>query len=319
MPNLPLFPPEASSLAGKVDHVFFFALIVSVFFATLIAVLIIYFGIRYRRRSPDEVGIPEKGSLWLEFTWSVIPLAIMMVLFVWGTKLYFAESRPPSNAIEFQVVAKQWMWKIQHPEGNREIDEVHVPLGKAIRLNMTSQDVIHSFFVPAFRVKADVLPDRYTTTWFRATKLGTYHLFCAQYCGAEHSRMIGKVIVMTPANYQKWLKGTAPAEQPAASGETLFTTTFACSTCHRSDSAARAPILNGLLGRKVQLEDGSTIVADENYVRQSILNSQAQVVKGYQPIMPLFKGQISPGQLEQLVSYIKSLKPSGAAAAKGGS
>ena len=298
-------------MAGRVDGLFFFALAVATFFSMLIASLIFYLGIKYRRRSPSEVGRsphPEsKATTILEITWSVIPLVILLFMFSWGMRVFFAMSRPPSNAIEFYVVGKQWMWKIQHPEGRREINELHIPIGRPIKLTMTSEDVIHSFFVPAFRTKADVLPGRYTTVWMQADKLGKYHLFCSQYCGTEHSKMGGWVYVMEPHEYQEWLAGAGAGPGPAASGEALFAAK-ACNTCHRPDSSARAPILAGLFGRKVFLDGGGSAVADETYIRESILNPQARIAAGYQPLMPTFKGQLSEEEIIHLIDYIKTLK-----------
>jgi len=312
--NAPLFPERASAIARQVDHLFFFALGGAVFFSLLIAGLIFYLGVRYRRRSPSEIGRPpspgSRATTILEATWSLVPLGLMLFLFVWGARVYFAIARPPAGADELSVVGKQWMWKIQHPEGNREINELHVPVGRPIKLTLTSEDVIHSFFLPEFRIKTDVLPGRYSTLWFQADRIGTYHLFCTQYCGAEHSRMIGRVIVMEPHDYQAWLGGERHGRTPAASGEALFVSK-ACNTCHRQDTAARAPILAGLIGKRVALQGGRSVLADEGYVRESILNPQAKIVAGYQPIMPTFKGQLSEEELLQLIDYVKTLKTSG--------
>jgi cytochrome c oxidase subunit 2 len=311
MPDAPLFPVRATALAGEIDHLFWTAVGIAGFFSTLIALLLLYFGVRYRRRHPGDVGVSpdhESGATTaLEIAWSVIPLGILLFLFTWGVRIYFEAARPPADAAEFFVVGKQWMWKVQHPEGRREINELHVPLGRPIKLTMTSEDVIHSFFVPAFRVKQDVLPGRYTTLWFQADRVGSYHLFCAEFCGAEHSRMIGRVVVMEPHDYQSWLAGEPAARPMHASGEELFTER-ACATCHRPDSAARGPSLQGLLGRKVLLQDGRTVLADEAYVRESILLPQAKLVAGYQPIMPTFKGQLDEEDLIQLIAYIKGLR-----------
>ncbi len=284
---------------------------VTIFFSILIAGLIILFMVRYKRRAAGEFGKPVHGSTKLEIAWTVIPLAIVLFLFGWGAKVFFSLSRPPADAVEYFVVGKQWMWKIQHPDGKREINELHVPVGPPIKLTMTSEDVIHSFFVPAFRVKADVLPGRYTTIWFEATKPGRYHLFCAEYCGAEHSLMGGWIYVMERADYENWLAGVTTGQTVVASGEELFTQR-ACNTCHRPDTKARAPILHGLFGAKVLLRDGSQVVADENYLRESILNPAAKVVAGYEPVMPTFQGQITEEELIQLMSYLKTLKPAGA-------
>ena len=214
--SLPLFPDSASTLAPEVDAVYFFGVGVAIFFSILVALLVLYFAVRYRRRHADEVGQPERTITWLEVTWSVIPFLILMVMFAWGAKVFFIAFRPPSDAVEYYVVGKQWMWKFQHPQGKREINDLHVPVGQPIKLTMTSEDVIHSFFVPAFRVKADVVPGRYTTVWFEATKTGAYRLFCAEYCGAEHSLMGGTVFVMEPRDYEAWLsEGDADREPPA--------------------------------------------------------------------------------------------------------
>ena len=309
--NAPLFPERASAIARQVDHLFLFALGGAAFFSILIAVLIFYLGIRYRRRSPSEVGRPpaedSRSTTILEATWSLVPLGLLTILFVWGARLYFVIARPPANASELQVIGKQWMWKIQHPEGNREINELHVPVGRPIRLTLTSEDVIHSFFLPEFRIKTDVLPGRYSSLWFEADRIGTYHLFCAQYCGVEHSRMTGRVVVMEPHEYQEWLSGSQARATPASSGEELFAAK-ACNTCHRADTAARAPILAGIYGRAERLEGGRRVTADETYIRESILDPQAKIVAGYQPIMPTFKNELSEDDLLQLIGYVKSLK-----------
>ena len=272
------------------------------------------FGVKYRRRHGREAHQIE-GSMILEIAWSVIPFGIFMVIFGWGAVIYFHERTPPRGATDIYVVGKQWMWKIQHQEGQREINELHVPVDRDIKLIMTSQDVIHSFFIPAFRIKQDVIPGRYTTLWFRATTPGTYHLFCAQFCGTDHSGMIGQVVVMNPADYQTWMSGGTVSGSLAQNGETLFEQ-LGCSTCHRFDVQGRGPNLKGIFGKPVQLQDGRTILADDNYVRESVLNPTAKVVSGFQPIMPSFQGQVSEEQLNALVAYVKSLSqaPAGVAA-----
>jgi cytochrome c oxidase subunit II len=236
------------------------------------------------------------------------------VMFAWGAVIFFDARTPPQDATEIYVVAKQWMWKLEHPEGQRELNELHVPVGRDIKLIMTSQDVIHSFYVPAFRLKQDVIPGRYTTMWFKATKPGTYHLFCAQYCGTQHSGMIGEVVVMEPAEYETWLAGGVPAGSMAQNGQQLFTQ-LGCSTCHRFDVQGRGPNLTGVFGKPVLLEDGRTVIADENYVRESILIPTAKVVSGFKPVMPSFQGQVSEEQLTSLVAYVKSLSQAPAASA----
>ncbi|HUM02989.1 MAG TPA: cytochrome c oxidase subunit II [Thermoanaerobaculia bacterium] len=316
-PNAPLFPTSASELARSVDTLFFFALAFSLFFAVLIAVLIALLGSKYRRRHPDEVGVAiddhAPSSKRLELAWTSIPFGLLLILFGWGTWVFFLQMRPPDDAVEYWVTGKQWMWKMQHPDGTREINELHVPLGQAVKLKMISEDVIHDFFVPAFRVHVDVLPSRYTTYWFKADKTGTFHLFCGQYCGVEHAYMVGRIVVMDPKEYEQWLAGVRPGRGPLRTGEELFIAN-ACNTCHRPDSSARAPILNGIFGKSVKMIDGASVVADDGYIRDSILNPQARIVAGYQPIMPTFKGVISEEELLQLVEYVKKLPPPAAGA-----
>jgi cytochrome c oxidase subunit 2 len=311
--NFPLWPQRASTAAGNVDALFIFLLIVSGLMTLLIFVAVVYFAARYRHR-PGVQAEQIEGSIPLEVTWSVIPLGVFMVIFIWGAVVYFKSRTPPRDSTEVYVVAKQWMWKLQHAEGQREINELHVPVGRDVKLIMTSQDVIHSFFVPAFRMKQDVLPGRYTVAWFHATKVGTYHLFCTQYCGTQHSGMIGSIVVMDPAQYEAWMNGgnTGPL---SATGEKVFAE-LGCATCHRSDTQGRGPNLQGVFGRPVQLDDGRMVTADENYVRESILDPGAKVVKGFRPVMPTFQGLVSEEQLSALVAYVKSLAQPGAAGTK---
>jgi cytochrome c oxidase subunit 2 len=307
MPGLPLFPVQASTMAGKVDALYFFLVAVSAFFVVLIAALVVFFSIRYRRRSKDETGTRVVPSVALELTWTIIPMCLGLVMFAWGASLYFTESRPPGETLDIYVVGKQWMWKFQHMDGRREIDELHIPVGRAVRLTGTSEDVIHSFYVPAFRLKADMVPGRYRTIWFDATKVGTYHLFCSQYCGTRHSEMRGEIVVMSPADYQAWLGGGTESVPLAAQGQKAFQD-LACVTCHRSDGQGRGPALEGVYGSKVLLDNGQTVVADDAYVRESVLSPTAKIVAGYQPIMPTFQGLVSEEQLLTLIEYVKSLK-----------
>jgi cytochrome c oxidase subunit 2 len=317
-PPFRLLPERGSALAGLVDDLTLLAVLIAAFFSLLIAGLLLYFGVKYRRRDPAQVGITAtKPTATLEVVWSVIPLGIVLYLFYAGAEVYFALARPPADAVELYVVGKQWMWKIQHPDGRREINELHVPVGQAVKLTMISEDVIHSFYVPAFRTKTDVLPGRYTTVWFRADRIGTFHLFCAEYCGTEHSKMTGRVIVMEPHGYEEWLGGSRPQRSTAEAGEELFTTR-GCTTCHRPDSAARAPILQNLASKPVRLADGQTITADPTYIRESILRPAAKVVAGYQPIMPSYQGQFTEDELTQLVSYLTSPRAGGGAGTGGG-
>jgi cytochrome c oxidase subunit 2 len=306
--NFPLWPTAASTGAGNVDALYIFLVALSSFVCAAIFTMIIVFALRYRRRKGVEAEQIE-GSTVLEITWSAAPLFIFLFIFAWGAVIYFAERTPPRGATEVYVVAKQWMWKLQHPEGPREINELHVPVGRDVKLIMTSQDVIHSFYVPSFRIKQDVLPGRYTTAWFRATKPGTYHLFCAEYCGTMHSGMIGQVVVMEPSRYEAWLSGGGTSGSLAANGANMFQQ-LGCPTCHRSDTQGRGPNLVGVFGKPVHLEDGRTVVADEDYIRESIVAPAAKIVSGFKPIMPVFQGLVTEEQLNALVVYIKSLSPS---------
>jgi len=306
MGTLPLFPVQASTFAPEVDHLLYFLLAVAVFFTVGIFGSIFYFAVRYRRRSEHELPRPVHGGMALEIAWSVIPFGLSMVMFGWGASVFFHESRPPDDAVPIYVVGKQWMWKLQHLEGRREINELHIPVGRAVRLTMTSEDVIHSFFVPAFRTKQDVVPGRYSTTWFKATKPGKYHLFCAEYCGTRHSGMIGWVYAMPPQEYQEWLSGGPAAATLSESGQKLFEE-LACANCHKPDGTGRCPSLVGVFGSTVKLAGGGTVKADEAYIRESILQPAAKVVAGYEPVMPTFQGQVTEEGVVQLVEYVKSL------------
>ena len=305
--SFPLLPESASTLSGDVDALYFYLCGVTIFFTLLISGVIIFFVLRYRRRNPFEIPRPIEGSTKLETLWSVIPLLIAMSFFVWGAGLYYREYRPPANAIEIYVVGKQWMWKFQHATGQREINELHVPVGRKIRLIMATEDVIHDVFLPSFRIKADVVPGRYTTEWFEATKPGRYHFFCAEYCGMNHSGMGGYVVVLEPTEFENWLSGNANQMSPAAAGQQMFES-LGCASCHGANAeGGRGPALLGVYGSNVVLNNGQTARADEAYVRESILNPQAKIVSGFGPIMPSFQGQLSEEQLLQLVAYVKSL------------
>ncbi|MER3427842.1 MAG: cytochrome c oxidase subunit II [Pyrinomonas sp.] len=308
-----LMPEQASTMAGQVDALYFYLVGITLFFTVLIVSGIIFFAVKYRRRSPYEIPRPIAGSMKLETIWTLIPFLIAMSIFVWGAKVYFAQYRIPKDALDIYVVGKQWMWKMQHPTGQREINELHIPMGRKVRLTMTTEDVIHSFYIPDFRVKMDVVPGRYTQMWFDATKPGRYHLFCAEYCGMNHSKMGGTIVVMRPDEYQAWLSGNASQMSPAQLGEQHFQN-LGCTTCHLNggrDAGGRGPQLAGIFGKPVQLETGQTVIADENYLRESILNPGAKIVAGYSAIMPTYQGQVTEEQLLQLIAYIKSLTPQG--------
>jgi cytochrome c oxidase subunit 2 len=304
--NFPFFPQQASEQAAQVDALYFFLVAVTAFFTVLVAVLVVVFAVKFHRKHDTEVGEAIHGSLALELLWTVIPLGITMVMFVWGAQVFFHMTRAPKGAMEIFVVGKQWMWKAEHTGGAREINELHVPVGQPVKLIMGSEDVIHSFFIPDFRVKADVVPGRLNTLWFTATKPGKYHIFCTQYCGTKHSAMIGWVTVMEPAEYQAWLGGGTSGGSMADNGAKLFQD-LACSTCHLENGQGRAPSLKGVYGKTVQLQNGQTVTVDEAYIRESVLNPQAKIVAGFQPIMPTFQGLVTEEQLLQLIAYIKSL------------
>jgi cytochrome c oxidase subunit 2 len=305
--DLPLFPEQASTIAPEVDALFLFILGVTLVFTALIFALVIVFAVKYRRRPHRQEGAQIKPTPWLEAIWIAVPLALCLGMFVWGARLYFTQQRPPSDALDVTVVGRQWMWKLQHAEGPSEINELHVPVGRAVRLNLTSQDVIHSFFVPAFRIKMDALPGRTTTAWFQATRTGRYHLFCAEYCGTKHSGMVGRVIVMEMADYERWLSGGTSGAGLAAGGERLFLA-LGCATCHTADSQARGPSLENLFGRPVTLRDGRTVEADEAYVRESILDPGAKIVAGFEPLMPSYRAQLNEEDLIKLIAYLRTLK-----------
>jgi cytochrome c oxidase subunit 2 len=302
--TIPLFPESASNMSRQVDYLYFFQVANLIFFTVIVAALVVYFTIRYRRaKSPQPE--PIHGSMILEITWTAIPLGIALIMFGTGAWVYFEFNRPPANAMEIYGTGKQWMWKFQHIEGAREINQLHVPVDRDVRVVLTSQDVIHDFAVPAFRLKGDVVPGRYISVWFRATKTGTYRLFCDQYCGTLHSGMVGEVVVMNPADYQDWVSSRGEGSL-GQTGDKIFQQ-LGCNTCHRADSQARGPNLAGLFGNPVKLKDGSMVIADEGYIRESIVNPQAKIVAGFDNIMPTFQGQINEDDMLALVYYIKSL------------
>lgn len=300
-----LFPPEASSIAPDMDALYFFLILISLVGIVIVALLVFGFSFLYRKeRHPEAVQI--EGSTLLEATWTIIPLGLFMVVFVWGAVLYFRVYNPPPNAMNIYVVGKQWMWKAEHPGGQHEINALHIPINKPIQLTMISQDVFHSFSIPAFRVKREVIPGRYTTVWFEATQTGTYHLFCTQYCGTNHSAMIGEVVAMRPEDYQAWTAGSTSGNSLAQNGERLFAS-LNCTACHSGAPDARGPNLANVYGAKLQLANGSTVNVDEAYLREAILNPSSHVTAGYAPLMPTYQGQISEEGLIDLVEYIKSL------------
>jgi cytochrome c oxidase subunit II len=306
IPDFSLFPEQASTFAGRVDALYFFILGITLFFSVLIALLLVYFAIKYRRRSESELPPRITSAPRMETIWLVFLLGLFLTIFFWSAWLYVSMIRPPDDAMEVYVVGKKWMWKIQHPGGQREINELHIPVGKPVKLLMTSEDVIHDFFVPAFRTKQDVVPGRYSTLWFQATKPGRFHLFCGEYCGTDHSRMIGSIVVMERADYDEWLSQKADLSM-AQRGRQLFLK-HQCITCHNRENQ-RAPLLENLYLKTVALQDGATVVADEQYLTESIRNPKAKIVAGFRPIMPPFSPeQLDEGQLQDLIAFIKSLR-----------
>jgi cytochrome c oxidase subunit 2 len=309
---VPLFPEQASTFAWQVDLLYFYLIAVSVAFTIPIVAALFFFAIKYRET--EKYATPEEmhGSMVLETVWSIIPFIISMTIFIGGAVVYFNQFTPPDDAMEIYVVGKQWMWKAQHQTGQREINELHVPVGRKIKLTMTTEDVLHDFSIPAFRTKMDVVPGRYTYMWFEPTKAGKYHLFCAEYCGLNHSGMGGYIYVMEQRDFDSWLSGSVAGQTPVEEGRDLFMNKLGCASCHSGGANQRGAVLEGIYGHEVKLTTGETVIADEQYIRNSILNPGAQVVAGYQPIMPTFKGQVTEEQLNSLIAYIKSLTPGAA-------
>jgi cytochrome c oxidase subunit 2 len=304
-----LFPAQASTLAPEVDNLYLGVVAITAFFAIIVVVCVTYFAIKYRDDTGERVGAPITGSMPLELGWSLIPFFIAIGIFVWASVVFFHIVRAPDQTLEVYSTGKRWMWRFQHIDGQREINELHVPIGRPVRVVFTSEDVLHDLFIPAFRVKADAVPGRYSAIWFEATQVGEYHLFCAEYCGTRHSGMVGTVYAMEPADYQAWLAngGTTATGSLLQQGETLFTQ-LACVTCHLGDGSGRGPSLAGIYGSKVTLDNGTVITADDSYLRESILTSQAKTVKGYEHIMPTFQGLINEEGLAGLIEYIKSMQ-----------
>jgi cytochrome c oxidase subunit 2 len=305
MTNFALFPPEASKIAPQMDALFFFMVLVSLIGLTLVILLVVSFSILYNKKR-HPVAIQIEGSTLLEATWTIIPLGLFLVMFVWGALIYFRVYTPPANAMNIYVVGKQWMWKAEHPGGQHEINSLHVPINQPVQLTIISQDVFHSFSIPAFRVKREAIPGRYTTVWFEATATGTYHLFCTQYCGTNHSQMIGDVVVMTPDEFKQWLASSTSGNSLAQNGERLFAS-LSCTACHNTRPDARGPNLAGVYGSHLTLSSGQTITADDEYLRSAILNPSQHITQGYAPIMPTYQGQISEDGVIALVEYLKHL------------
>jgi cytochrome c oxidase subunit II len=310
--GIPLFPEQASNLAPEVDNLYFFVTAVTAFFALIVVFFVIVFAVKYRDRTGQKVGAPNTGSIWLELGWTIVPFIVSMVIFAWSTIVFFHLVRAPDQTLEIYSTGKRWMWRFQHIDGQSEINELHVPLGRAVKVTFTSEDVLHSLFIPAFRVKADAIPGRYSSIWFTPTRKGEYHLFCAEYCGTKHSGMVGRVFVMEPIEYQAWLSGGGGLSMTAR-GEQLFQQ-LGCVSCHLTDGSGRGPSLAGKYGQPQQLADGAGVVVDDTYIRESILTPQAKLVAGYGPVMPTFQGQVNEQGLMSLIEYIKALPSTGRSA-----
>jgi cytochrome c oxidase subunit 2 len=304
---VPIFPEQASSFAWQVDLLYLYLIVVSVAFTIPIVVAIFLFAVKYREKEKFASGAEIHGSMVLEAGWSFLPFVISMTIFLGGAIVYYNQYRAPDDAMQIYVVGKQWMWKIQHETGQREINELHVPVGRRVKLTLTTEDVLHDFFVPAFRTKVDVVPGRYTYLWFEPTKPGKYHLFCAEYCGLNHSGMGGYVYVMEQRDFDNWLEGNVSGQTPIEMGRDLFENKLGCASCHAGGPQQRGAKLEGIYGKEVELVGGGTVLANDEYIRNSIINPGAQIVEGFQPIMPTFKGQVTEEQLLGLVAYIKSL------------
>jgi cytochrome c oxidase subunit II len=306
--QMPLYPEQASNFAPNVDALMAYITAICVFFAVGITAAIVWFFFKYHRKRPDHIGVPIHGDSRLEALWLVIPSILALTMFAGGAVVYVQFRHAPMDTLDIYVIGKQWMWKAQQPNGLKEINELHVPIDRNVKLIMASEDVIHNFSIPAFRTKMDVVPGHYNTLWFRPTKVGRYHFFCSQYCGTNHAIMGGWVTVMEPSEYATWLSGSAESNaNPVVEGEKLFAEK-ACNTCHLPDGKGRAPSLNGVYGAKVLLSDGATVTADDAYLRESMVNPNAKVVAKYQPVMPTFQGQLTEEQLLDLIAYIKSLQ-----------
>ncbi|HWI20592.1 MAG TPA: cytochrome c oxidase subunit II [Vicinamibacterales bacterium] len=306
--GIPIFPEQASTFAKDVDALYFFILATCAFFAIGVSVAVVWLGIKYHKTHDGQIGARIEGNLPLELLWSVIPTIIAMFMFGWGASVYYHLRRPPDEALHLYAVGKQWMWKFQHLEGQREINELHIPAGRPVKITISSEDVLHSLYFPAFRTKMDAIPGRYTELWFEAKDPGVYHIFCTEYCGTNHAGMIGNVTVLEPAAYQAWLQGGGMEGTLAQRGAKLFND-LACQTCHLDTGTGRGPSLKDLMGRTETMADGSTVVVDEAYLRESILNSQAKIVKGFQPLMPTFQGLVSEENLVALIEHVKSMSP----------
>jgi cytochrome c oxidase subunit 2 len=306
-----IMPAQGTAYAGQVDGLWLFLIWVTVFFFLLVAGLVTYFVFKYRRRGPNDRTPNITHHTGLEVAWTLIPLALVILIFFWGFRSYMEAQVSPAGALEIQVTAKKWVWQFEYPDGTRSINELHVPLGKPVKLVMTSEDVIHSFFVPTFRLKQDVVPGVYTQLWFQASEPGVHRLLCTQYCGRGHSDMGGKIFVDNEKKYSDWLEngGDAGKNMPLAQLGALLYQSHGCQTCHSLDGTrGEGPSFKGVFGHEVKLSDGKSVLADENYVRESILLPQAKIVAGFGPIMPTFQGMLREREIQALIEFVKEQK-----------
>ena len=303
-----LLPAEASNYSSQVDLLTGLMLVLALGLSAPVFILMAYFAVKYRRGKPANRTHAANRNIWLEISWSAIPFVALLGFYLWSTDLFARLYHAPGNALQIDVVAKQWMWKFQHPEGQGEINELHVPVDQPVRLIMASQDVIHSLYLPALRIKQDVVPGRYTSEWFTANRPGIYMLACAEYCGANHSEMGGRIIVLDKADYARWLGQSSVDNSLALAGAALFRAR-GCSGCHEPGATVHAPRLDGIYGKTVALQTGETVIADDQYLRDSILLPQSQIAAGYPPIMPTFQNVLSEEDVLKIIAYIKSLQP----------
>ncbi|WP_428484791.1 cytochrome c oxidase subunit II [Rhodopila sp.] len=302
---LALWPPSASAAAVDTDH-----LILAFTVLTLVLVLPIFvgftwFAIVYRNGRPANRKHAESHSERIELSWMIIPFLLTLFFFVWGAWSFDTHRHPPANAMQISAIGRQWMWKFEHPGGQAEINNLHLPAGQPIVINMISQDVIHSLYIPAMRIQMETLPDRYTLIWFNSDRPGTYRLYCSEYCGTDHSNMDGLLTIMKPADYQAWLAQSSSGQSLASAGKALFAS-YGCSGCHNQQSTVRAPTLAGFYGKPVALADGRTVTADDSFIRGSILDPNKNAVAGYKQVMPSMKGLMSEDDLARVVAYVKA-------------
>lgn len=318
--NFPIQPPQASSLAKEHDAIFFALSTLTAVFTLIVVIAVIIFAVRYRRGSKASRANPKYEDLRMELTWTIIPLLLGLVMFYFGARLYVRQRTPPPNSEEIFVIGKQWMWHVQHPNGVRENNTLHIPIGRPVKLTMISQDVIHAFYVPAFRTQMYVVPGRYTQMWFNATEPGQYHLFCNLYCGTQHSEMGGVVIAMPAREYAQWLANggnSTPTLTMAQAGAKLYSK-LACNNCHGIKDTPRAPSLVGIYGRKRTFTNAAPTVADEAYLRESILRPWERITSGYGQEMPTYEGQLTEAEVLDLVTYLKSMGATDAASTAAG-